>query len=69
MHFGKVPENEVNSIDFSLPPDPPGNALVLPGEPVPKALLYVGCAREDPNSGSTRSIRKEQRKLISWMNM
>ena len=35
MHFGKVPENEVSSIDFSLRPDPPGNALVLPGQPVP----------------------------------
>ncbi|HVK46887.1 MAG TPA: DUF72 domain-containing protein [Pseudobacter sp.] len=48
MHFGKVPENEVSSIDFSLRPDPPGNALVLPGKPVPHPRLYVGCATRGP---------------------
>lgn len=48
MHFGKVPENEVSSIDFSLPPDPPGNQLVLPGKPAEKPLLYAGCATRGP---------------------
>ena len=31
MKFGKVPANELNAIDFSLPAEPPGNKKVLGG--------------------------------------
>ncbi len=29
MDFGKIPENELEQIDFTLPPDPAGNKEVL----------------------------------------
>jgi hypothetical protein len=29
MDFGRVPENELNSIDFTLPAEPAFNKLVL----------------------------------------
>ena len=54
MKFGKVPENELNKVDFSLRPEPEGNKLVLPGKPVAKPLLYVGCA----NRGTKEWIGK-----------
>src|ERR1700722_5311596 len=44
MEFGLVPENELSSIDFSLPPEPPANRSVLK-ESIKKPLVYVGCAK------------------------
>jgi uncharacterized protein YecE (DUF72 family) len=44
MEFGRVPENELNSIDFSLPPEPAANKLVLK-ESTGKPLVYLGCAK------------------------
>src|SRR5688572_30290714 len=46
MDFGRVPEQELNTIDFSLPKDPEGNKKVLekvksPGDP----KIFVGCAK------------------------
>src|SRR5580700_9077085 len=44
MEFGKIPENELNQIDFTLPPDPPGNKEVLKnGKGHTK--FYIGCAK------------------------
>lgn len=44
MEFGRVPEKELNSIDFSLPKEPAANKLVLkPGKKKPKVRL--GCAK------------------------
>ncbi|WEK36561.1 MAG: DUF72 domain-containing protein [Candidatus Pseudobacter hemicellulosilyticus] len=44
MKFGKVPEQELDSINLSLPPEPPGNRLVLPGRPMAGPRVYIGCA-------------------------
>lgn len=45
MEFGRVPENELNSISFSLPKEPAFNKNVLKGKPVKKAKVYIGCAK------------------------
>ena len=41
MDFGRVPENELNSIGFNLAAEPAFNKIVLPGRPVtpPKKLF------------------------------
>lgn len=44
MKFGKVTENELNSIDFRLPAEPDDNRLALPGQPVAHPRAYIGCA-------------------------
>jgi uncharacterized protein YecE (DUF72 family) len=44
MEFGRVPENELNDIDFSLPAEPAANKLVLKN-PVKQPLVYLGCAK------------------------
>ncbi len=44
MEFGRVPEKELDSIDFSLPKEPPGNKLVLkPSKKKPH--VWLGCAK------------------------
>lgn len=45
MEFGRVPENELISIDFSLPEDPAFNKSILKGKPVKNAKVYLGCAK------------------------
>ncbi|HEV7780955.1 MAG TPA: DUF72 domain-containing protein [Chitinophagaceae bacterium] len=45
MEFGRVPEDELNSIDFSLPGEPADNIQLLKGKPAKKAKVYVGCAK------------------------
>lgn len=45
MDFGRVPENELNKIDFSLPPEPAMNASVLKGKKAKKPQVYIGCAK------------------------
>lgn len=45
MEFGRVPENELNSIDFSLPAEPAYNKSILKGKPVKGPKIYVGCAK------------------------
>jgi len=45
MDFGRVPENELDNVDFSLPPEPAGNKKVLTGEPSNNAKVYLGCAK------------------------
>ena len=45
MEFGRVPENELNAVDFSLPKEPTGTKNVLKGKPFKKAKVYVGCAQ------------------------
>ena len=44
MDFGKIPENELKQIDFTLPPDPPENAAVLK-KGKGKTKFYIGCAK------------------------
>jgi uncharacterized protein YecE (DUF72 family) len=44
MEFGRVPEKELDKIDFSLPEDPAANKLVLK-RAKKKPLVYLGCAK------------------------
>jgi uncharacterized protein YecE (DUF72 family) len=45
MEFGRVTENELDKIDFSLPADPAFNNAVLSGVPVTNPKVYIGCAK------------------------
>lgn len=45
MEFGRVEENELNSIDFSLSPEPGFNKKILIDQPAKDAKVYVGCAK------------------------
>jgi len=45
MEFGRVPEIELTSIDFSLPAEPDFNKMVLKGKPAKQPRVYVGCAK------------------------
>lgn len=45
MDFGRVPENELNNIDFKLPPEPPMNQSVLKGKKAKEPEVYIGCAK------------------------
>jgi len=45
MEFGRVPEAELNSIDFSLPEEPSFNTQILRGQKNENARVYVGCAK------------------------
>lgn len=45
MDFGKVPEADLNNIDFTLPPDPVDNDSVLDGKRSSNPKVYVGCAK------------------------
>ena len=45
MEFGRVEENELNSIDFSLPAEPAFNKKILNGKPVQQPKVYLGCAK------------------------
>lgn len=45
MDFGRVPENELNAINFTLPPEPATNKLVLTGSPATAPQIYIGCPR------------------------
>lgn len=44
MDFGKVPPNELDSIDFTLPPDPPGNERIFRAGKG-NTRIRVGCAK------------------------
>ncbi|MEP6675630.1 MAG: DUF72 domain-containing protein [Ferruginibacter sp.] len=45
MEFGRVPEAELDSIDFTLPKDPAFNKTILSGKPVKHPKVYLGCAK------------------------
>jgi uncharacterized protein YecE (DUF72 family) len=45
MEFGRIPEEELNKIDFKLPPDPSFNTQILEGKPMANPKVYVGCAK------------------------
>ncbi len=45
MEFGRVPENELDGIDFSLPAEPAFNRTILKGKPAKDVKVYVGCAK------------------------
>jgi len=45
MEFGRVPEEELDRIDFKLPPDPLFNKKILKRKRVANPKVYVGCAK------------------------
>lgn len=45
MEFGRVPESELNSIDFRLPDEPVFNQQVLSGKKAVHPKVYLGCAK------------------------
>jgi uncharacterized protein YecE (DUF72 family) len=45
MEFGRVTEQELDSIDFSLPPEPVFNKNILKGKPAKTPKIYLGCAK------------------------
>lgn len=45
MEFGRVPLEELNNIDFSLPEEPAANQKILPGKKDKHAKVYIGCAK------------------------
>jgi uncharacterized protein YecE (DUF72 family) len=45
MEFGRVPENQLDEIDFSLPTEPTFNKKILSGKPATKPKIYLGCAK------------------------
>jgi uncharacterized protein YecE (DUF72 family) len=45
MEFGRVPEQDLDKIDFSLPAEPAFNKIILPGKPAQKPKVYLGCAK------------------------
>ena len=45
MDFGKLPYNKLDEVNFSLPPEPGSNKLVLNGQRNSFPKIYVGCPR------------------------
>ena len=45
MEFGRVQENELNSIDFKLPKEPAFNKTLLKGKAAKNPKVYIGCAK------------------------
>jgi len=45
MEFGRVPENELNSIDFTLSAEPLFNQKILKGTKAKQPKIYIGCAK------------------------
>lgn len=44
MEFGRVPEKELDNVDFALPEEPPANRALLK-KTDKKPLVYFGCAK------------------------
>lgn len=45
MDFGRVPENELDKINFSLPIEPAFNKTILKGKLAKNPKVYLGCAK------------------------
>jgi uncharacterized protein YecE (DUF72 family) len=45
MDFGRVPEGDLNSIDFSLAAEPAFNKAILKGKRIKDPKVYIGCAK------------------------
>ncbi len=54
MDFGRLPNDEINSVDFSLPAEPARNNHVLPGTPATQPTVYIGM----PKWGRTEWVGK-----------
>jgi uncharacterized protein YecE (DUF72 family) len=45
MEFGRVPEDELKLVDFSLPAEPAYNKKILKGKALKHPKVYFGCAK------------------------
>lgn len=45
MDFGRVPEEDLNKVDFSLAKEPAFNKTILKGKPIKHPKVYIGCAK------------------------
>ena len=45
MEFGKLTEAALSKVDFTIPTEPEANKLILSGQKVLAAKLYIGCTR------------------------
>ena len=45
MDFGRVLEEDLNSVDFSLDAEPAFNKTILKGKSVKIPKVYIGCAK------------------------
>ena len=45
MEFGRIPEAELDKVDFSLPAEPVFNKKFLKGKPLKHPKVYIGCAK------------------------
>src|SRR5258706_6135909 len=45
MEFGRVEQNELDGIDFSLPAEPADNKKILKGKTFANSKVYFGCAK------------------------
>src|SRR6478752_4049741 len=45
MDFGRIEKNQLNKVDFRLPPDPPANQSSLKGKKAKNPKLYIGCSK------------------------
>lgn len=43
MKFGKLPESELNAVNFSLPQEPAGNQKILGGVKKDPVKIHIGC--------------------------
>lgn len=50
MDFGKLPQEQLNSVDFTLPAEPADNSLVLTGKKSGKPQVYLGIPRSGDKS-------------------
>ena len=45
MEFGRIPDEELNTIDYVLPKDPSTNKKIIRGKSVKHPKIYLGCAK------------------------
>ena len=45
MDFGRVPEDDLNGIDFNLASEPSFNKTILKGKATKEPKVYIGCAK------------------------
>lgn len=64
MHFGKVPEALLQTINFSLPEEPITNKLVLSAIKTIEPKVYIGCAKWGSKVWVDKLYPKKQRRKI-----
>lgn len=45
MEFGRLPESELDQVNFTLPVEPAYNTEILPGKKAKNPKVYIGCAK------------------------